>query len=161
MDYLTGTIASQRASKMHVTRRHLDRHPRAIQRASPYTQRIHRISRVVLRCRLQRRPDNSRRNSVNTDTIGRLLLGKAAGESYNSALCGGVVEEHRVRHVGCDRGAVHDAVAALHVFERVFRHGEHRDDVGVEGLFGYVEVDFGYVGAGFLHGGCWIMSSDW
>ena len=44
------------------------------------------------------------------------------------------------------------------MFERVFGHGEHGDDVSVEGLFGYVEVNFGYVCAGFLHGGCGDVS---
>ena len=102
MDYLTRTIASQRASKMHITRRHLDRHARTIQWASAYTQRIHSISRVVLRRRLQRRPDNARRNSVNTNAVWRLLLRKTAGECYDGALCGGVVEKHGVGHVGCD-----------------------------------------------------------
>jgi len=161
MNHLTRAITSQWTSKMHITRRHLHRHSRAIQRASAHTQRIHGISRVVLCRRLQRRPNNARRNSVNTNTIWCLLLRKTAGESYDGALRGGVVEKHGVGHVGCDRGAVYDAVAALHVFECVFGHGEHGDDVGVEGLFGYVEVDFGYVCAGFLHGGCCIISLDW
>jgi hypothetical protein len=154
MQHLARAVRPQRRSKMHIARRHLDGHTGPIQWASTHTQRIHGARRVVLRRRLQRRPNNTGRNSVNPNPVRRLLLRETTGEGCDSALGRRVVEKHGVGHVGRDGSAVHNAVTALHVLEGVFGHGEHGDDVCVERLFCYVEVDFCNVCAGFLHGGC-------
>lgn len=64
----------------------------------------------------QRRPDGTRRYSVDADALADVLIREAAGEGDDGALCGGVVEQIRAADVCVDGGVVDDGRAALHVW---------------------------------------------
>ena len=80
----------------------------------------------------QRRPHGPRADGVDADTVSDLLVVQAAREGYDGAFGGGVVEQIGAADVGVYGGAVDDCVAALHVFEAVFREVEVGVDVDVE-----------------------------
>jgi hypothetical protein len=99
---------------------------------------------------LQRRPDNSGRNGVHANALGRLLLRECAGERRDGALSGAVVDHGWVACVAGDRAAVDDDGASRHVRQSVLADGHHGDDVQLERLFDDVQVDILVVHADFL-----------
>lgn len=102
---------------------------------------------------------DSRRDCIDSDSLGCLLLRQTPGEGCDCAFGRCVVEECGIRHVCSDTCAIDNAVATLHVLERVLAHCEHGNDVCLESLFCDIKIDFGNVGNHFLHCGCFSFSA--
>jgi hypothetical protein len=102
--------------------------------------------------RLQRRPDDSRRNGVHANAFRRLLLCECAGERRDGALGGAVIDHSRVACVAGDGAAIDDDGASGHVRKSVFADGHHGNDVELECLLDNVQIDIFVVHADFLVG---------
>lgn len=79
-------------------------------------------------------PDGPRADSIDTNTVGDLLVMQSACEGHYGAFAGGIIQQIRASDISVDRGAVADGVAALHVLESILGEVEVGVDIGIEGL---------------------------
>ena len=96
---------------------------------------------------------NTWSNRIDSNALRRQLLRQRAREGRDRALGAGVVDQFRIPHVCCHRAGIDDAAPALHVRDSELGHGEHADDVGLEGLLHNVQVNRRDVLAYLLHRG--------
>ena len=134
MNALAGEVRSQWRGQLDESGSNLDGHTSPVHGAHAYTNVLHAFGgdvgcggleggpAVVFVSVLRKRTfdgkcdlHDTRRNSVDANTSGCLLLGESASESHNRTLGGRVVDLGRIAHVAKYRSAVDNVVAALHV----------------------------------------------
>lgn len=122
--------------------------------ARPPHRRGELILRIVVhRAGNQWRPDRPRTHAVHADALAHLLVGQAAGESYDGAFRARVVEEIGAADIRVDGGVIDDGVAGLHVRDAEFREVVEGVDVRVEGLVPLLDGEVGDVLLHHLKGG--------
>ena len=153
MNSLAGGVC--RRSEENERHGDFDRHTGSTKRrrARSRSQTLQSLGIIALGGRLQRSPDDTRRDRVDTNSLGRLLLSECASEAGDGALGCAVVDHGRVACVAGDGAAVDDDGAAGHVREGVFADGHHGDDVELECLLDDFQVNVLVVHADFLLSG--------
>lgn len=150
--FASGVRRCRKADKCHGD---FNRHTGSTKRrrAGSRSQTFQSFGIIALGGWLERSPDDARRDGVDTDTLGRLLLSECASEARDGALGCAVVDHGRVACVASDGTAVDDDGAAEYVKKGVFADRHHGDDVELEGLLDDFQVDVLVVHANFLLGG--------
>ena len=150
---LAGEVSCHWACKEDISGGNLDRHTRSLHWSLVDANSLQHLWLDTLGGWLKRSPDDTGSNSVDSDTLWRLLLSKSTGEGLDGTFGGAVVDQLWVTHVTGDGPRVDDRVTTLHVWQAELGHGHHVQDVGLEGLLDDIQVNVRELEAGFLHGG--------